>query len=375
MKYIGIILFLVIILALVTGAIIYLSNRCALFFPFIPKKIWVWGFIALFTIAFLCMSVFATTANPIGKAIFVFGGVAISMFLFLLLSIAITDVFNLIFKLSPQLRGTISLGLASLLTLYGVWNAYAIKVKEVAIPIKGLTQELRTVHITDVHLGNFRGKGEVEKIVRKIKELNPDVVFNTGDMFDSKIHFGEGKDVLAAFRSLDIPHYFVYGNHDEHVGVKEVVQQLKNANATVLLNEITYFKGLQIIGLNNMLPDQNSFDLHATVDLETIEDALNKMEIKQDYPTIVLHHRPDGMKYMKEKGANLLLAGHTHAGQVFPFTFIAKLMFGYNRGLYQYETMDVHVSEGTGTIFAPIRFGTNSQITLMRLIPMNNNFN
>lgn len=370
MRYIGVIIFLIIILALVTGAIIYLSNRCALFFPSMPKKIWVWGFVALFIVAFLCMSVFATTANPVGKGIFIFGGIAISMFLFLLFSVAITDVFNLIFKFSPQLRGVLSIGLASLLTVYSVWNAYTIKVKEITIPIKGLTQEIRAVHITDVHLGNFRGKTEVEKIVRKIKELNPDVVFNTGDMFDSKIHFPEGKDVLTAFRTLNMPHYFVYGNHDEHVGVGEVIKQMKNANAKVLLNEIAYFGELQIIGLNNMLPDRNSFDMHATADSETIEDALNKLEIRKDYPTIVLHHRPDGVKYMQENGANLLLAGHTHAGQVFPFTFIAKLMFGYNRGLYTYDTMDIHVSEGTGTIFTPIRFGTRSEIALIRLIPI-----
>jgi predicted MPP superfamily phosphohydrolase len=340
-----------------------------MFFPSIPKKVWVWGFIALFIIAFLCMSVFATTANPIGKGIFIFGGIAISMFLFLLFSIAITDIFNLIFKFSPQLRGFLSIGLASLLTIFSVWNAYTIKVKEITIPVKGLTQEIRAVHITDVHLGNFRGKSEVGKIVRKIKELNPDIVFNTGDMFDSKIHFAEGKDVLTAFRSLNMPHYFVDGNHDEHVGVEEVVKQMKSANATVLLNEIAYFGELQIIGLNNMLPDRNTFDMHATADSETIEDALNKLEIKNDYPTIVLHHRPDGVKYMQEKGADLLLAGHTHAGQVFPFTFFAKLLFGYNRGLYKYDTMDIHVSEGTGTIFAPIRFGTRSEITLIRLSP------
>lgn len=369
MKYIGIILFLIVIIALIAGAIIYLSNRCALFFPAIPKKVWESGFVVLFVVAFLCMTVFATTANPVGKGVFIFGGIAISLFLFLLFSVAITDLFNLIFKLSLQMRGLLSISLASLLTIYGVWNAYTIKVKEITIPIKGLPQEIRAIHITDVHLGNLRGKREVDKIVRKIKELNPDVVFNTGDMFDSKAHFGEGKDVLSTFRTMDIPHYFVYGNHDEHVGTEEVIRQMKNANATVLLNEVTNFGELQIIGLNNMLPDHNSFDMHATADSETIEDALNRMEIKENHPTIVLHHRPDGVKYMESKGADLLLAGHTHAGQIFPFTFIAKLMFGYNRGLYQYETMNIHVSEGTGTIFAPVRFGTSSEMTLIRLVP------
>ena len=369
MKYLSIILFLLVVILPITGAIIYLSSRCSLFFPFVPKKAWIWGFVNLFIIAFLCMTAFATTANPIGKGIFIFGGIAISLFLFLLMSVAIVDLFNLIFKFSPQVRGGLSVGLALILTVYGVWNANTIKVKEVTIPVKGLTQEIRAVHITDVHLGNFRGQGEANKIVHKIKELNPDVVFNTGDMFDSKAHFGEGKDVLSAFRTLDIPHYFVYGNHDQHVGVDEVIKQMGSANVIVLLNEIANFGELQIIGLNNMLSDRNSFDMHAMSDSETIEDVLNKLDIKESSPTIILHHRPDGVKYMENKGTNLLLAGHTHAGQIFPFTFVAKLMFGYNRGLYKYKTMDIYVSEGIGTIFVPVRLGTSNEMTLLRLIP------
>ena len=368
MRYVAFIAVFILFLALIAGAIVYLSNRCALLFPPVPKKAWMWGFIALFVIVFLCMLTFATTTNPIGKAVFIFGGIAISLFLFLLFSVAIIDLFNLIFKFTPQVRGYLSTGLTILLTIYSVWNANTIRIKEVTIPVKGLTQEIRAVHITDVHLGNFRGKREVNKIVSKIKTLNPDVIFNTGDMFDSKAHFIEGKDVLAPFRTLDMPHYFVYGNHDEHVGVEEVIHRMKAANATVLLNEVTHFGELQLIGLNNMIPDNNTFDPHAIDDSETIEETLNKLNIKADAPTIVLHHRPDGVNYMQRKGANLLLAGHTHAGQIFPFTIIAKLMFGYNRGLYNYEDMDIYVSEGVGTIFAPIRLGTRSAIAFIRLV-------
>ena len=367
MKYIGAISFFV-ILALIAGAIIYLSNRLALFFPFIPRRVFLWGFIALIVIAFLSVSVLQTTANPIGKTLVIFGGMACSIFLFLLFSVAIIDLFNLIFRFSFQLRGILSVGLTLLLTIYGIWSAYAVHVKEVTIPVKGLTREIKAVHLTDIHLGNFRGRKQVDRVVRIIKKLNPDVVFNTGDLFENRTHFTDGSDVLSAFRTLDVPHYFVYGNHDMWVGVENVIQRMIDANATVLLNEIAYFGELQIIGLNNMLPDSNSFDMHTTGSSETIESALNKLEIKVNHPTIVLHHRPDGVNYMQEKGANLLLAGHTHAGQIFPFIYIAKLIFGYNRGLYKYKTMDIYVSEGIGTLLTPVRFGTRSEITLIRLV-------
>lgn len=370
MKSIGFIFFFLIILALFIGAIVYVSNRFALFFPSTPRKMCLLSFGALAVITFLSVALFQITPSPIGRAVFIFAGITISLFLFLLMSIAVTDLFNLIFKFPFQTRGYLSIGLVLLLMIYSVWNAYAIKVKEVTIPIKGLTEEVRAVHVTDIHLGNFRGKRGTDKVVQKIKELNPEVIFNTGDMFDSQVHFGEGKDVLASFRTLDIPHYFVYGNHDQHVGVPEVVNQMKRANATVLLNEVTHFKGLQIIGLNNMLVDRHSSDIHAFGESENIEDTLDKLDIDEDMPTIVLHHRPDGVQYMEAKGTDLLLAGHTHAGQVFPFTYIAQWMFGYNRGLYKYKTMDIYVSEGIGTFFVPIRFLTSSEIILFKLTPV-----
>lgn len=369
MKYIGIILSLIAMLALIAGATFYLSNRFSIYFPAISKKVWLFTFIAVVITVLVGMIAFSTTANPIGKFVFMLGGTIAGILIFLLMAVAVSDLFSLIFKLSPQIRSLISISLALLLTIYGVWNAYAIKVKEITIPIQGLTHEIRAVHLTDVHLGNFRGEKSVEKIVRKIKEINPDVLFNTGDMFDSKVHFGTNEDVLSAFRTMNIPHYFVYGNHDEYVGLQTVVEQMKRADATVLQNEITHFNELQIIGLNNMLPDNNSFDPHATDTSQTIEKTLNKLEIKTDIPTIILHHRPDGVNYMQAKGADLLLAGHTHAGQIFPLTLIAKLMFGYNSGLYKYEDMAIYVSEGIGAIFAPVRLGTHSEMTLVKLVP------
>jgi len=203
--------------------------------------------------------------------------------------------------------------------------------------------------------------------VGKIKELNADVILHTGDLFDSKAHFGEGKDVLSAFRSLNVHHYFVNGNHDLIVGAEEVANQLKNVNAIVLTNDTAHFRELQIIGLNNMQTDEKSFDPSTRPGTETIKSVLASMSIDEDRPTVLLQHRPSGMKYIHEKGVDLFLAGHTHGGHLFPFSFFSKLRFG-SFGHYKYETMDVHVSEGTG-IFLPIRFGTDNIITLIRLVP------
>ena len=357
----------IIMLTLVTGIIYYLTKRNKLFFPAIPQKTFILGFIAIFVFIVLNSTILLLFEHVVFRVIGVFGLLVTSFGIFLLMSLAFIDLLNLFFKFKPKIRGLYTFVLALLLTVYGTWNALSVSVKEVTIPMKGLTHEIRAVHISDIHLGNFYGKRQVNKIVDKIKPLNPDVIFNTGDLFDTKTHFGEGKDVLSAFRSLNVPHYFVNGNHDQLVGEREVLNVLNSANATVLSNEIAIFGELQIIGLNNMQTDENSFDPLTKPGTETIKSVLANMIIDVTLPTILLHHRPDGLNYMQEKGVDLFLTGHFHGGHFFPLSLFSKLRFG-SFGHYKYETMDVNVSEGTG-IFFPIRFGTKNIITLIRLVP------
>ena len=369
MKQFTLILFLVITLGLVAAAVYYLSRRFALFFPAPGMKGWVWIFSAGLIFGLVGSIGFSELTNRFVAAWSLVGSILLGAFILLLLSLAVTDLLHLAFRLSPALRGYLTLGLTVLLTTYGVWNAYHFRVKEVTIPIRGLTKEIRAVQLTDIHLGNSRGKKELERIVRITKELQPDIILNTGDLFDSKTHFNGNDDVLDPFRTIDVPHYFVYGNHDEQVGLVQVLRRVKESGATLLMNSVAHYNDLQIAGLNNMAADSQSFDIHASNDSTTVQSVMKSLEIDPERPLLVLHHRPEGITYMAETGADLLLAGHTHAGQMFPFTLIAKWMFGYNKGLYRYDEMQIYVSQGLGTFFSPIRFGTHSEITLLRLIP------
>lgn len=83
----------------------------------------------------------------------------------------------------------------------------------------------------------------------------------------------------------------------------------------------------------------------------------------------MLHHSPDGVRYAHKKGVDLYLAGHTHAGQLFPITLIAGMIYKFNKGLYNYNGTKVFVSQGAGTFGPPMRTGTHSEITVVRLIP------
>jgi predicted MPP superfamily phosphohydrolase len=86
-------------------------------------------------------------------------------------------------------------------------------------------------------------------------------------------------------------------------------------------------------------------------------------------PTVLLHHSPDGIQYANQHGVNLYLAGHTHAGQLFPVKYIAHLFFDYNKGLHDFKGTKMFVSQGVGTFGPPMRVGTKSEIVVITLKP------
>jgi predicted MPP superfamily phosphohydrolase len=366
MKYLEMIAMLISAIVAVAGAVYYLSNRFSLFFSVLSLKSWLWilgvgsVFLMVATIAFFDKS----------QIIYIIGSYWIALMVYLLMTIALVDLVNLVVKIPPLTRGLMSLGLAVAVLVYGTINAFIFRVNEISIPIDGLTKEVRALHITDLHLGHFRGERFVKKVVDKINEINPNVVFNTGDMFDSGTHFSDQNNVLKPLERVTVPHFFVFGNHDEAVDVNEVIRRMKLSGAIVLQNEIAHFGELQIVGFENLLVDENvAMDWHTKPGAETIKSVMEKLPVDENRPTIALYHQPVGMEYMNAKNVDLLLAGHTHAGQFFPFNLLTKLKFPYNKGLYQYSDMFVYVSKGLGTIFSPIRIGTNSEMTLIRLIP------
>ncbi len=80
-------------------------------------------------------------------------------------------------------------------------------------------------------------------------------------------------------------------------------------------------------------------------------------------------HKPIGIEYISEAGADLILCGHTHAGQIFPATLISIIQFKYLKGLYKYNNTQIYVSKGVGTFGPPMRLGAEAEATIIKLIP------
>ncbi|USN57657.1 MAG: metallophosphoesterase [Candidatus Peribacteria bacterium] len=233
--------------------------------------------------------------------------------------------------------------------------------------ISGLTQPITAVHLTDTHFGHARGLAEAQKIARMINEINPDLVFFTGDMFDSRRALHE--DIFATFAQIQAPIYFIEGNHDVHVDVEAIKQAMRDHSVTVLENETAQFGELTIIGLNHMAADAQTRNVHVHDMTHTVQSVLEELAPDPNAPTVLLHHSPDGLQHAAAAGVDLFLAGHTHAGQLFPITLLAKQLFTYNRGHYVVNGMDAYICSGTGTFGPVVRVATRSEICVLELVP------
>lgn len=349
------------------AANIYLAKRFAWYFDLKSIR-WLYVLFALTTVFMIGTPIgFMNTTSGSGSLLYSIGFVTLGFMLYLLLSVLVVDISSLVYKTNRHFLGFAAIGIALLVSGYGIWNASNQRIVNVSIPIKGLKTEMKVALLSDVHIGHYWGAKTLQNVVSKTNAENPDVVFITGDLFDGRIRLDDAN--LSPLKALNAPVYFVEGNHDRYSGTSEIKEKLRGIGVHVLENEVTHFSELQLVGLNHMSADSQSSNQHTDSKGPNIKATLKELNLFPDKPTILLHHSPDGVEYANTHGVDLYLAGHTHAGQLFPIIFIAKQMFEYNKGLYQFKDTNVYVSQGIGTFGPPMRLGTVSEIAMLTLKP------
>lgn len=251
--------------------------------------------------------------------------------------------------------------LSTLFTITNIFSAFYPQIKRLTIKIKDLPdywEEKTVVMVSDVHIGPIYRQRFLNRAIAKINNLKPTAVFIDGDLFD-----GMEADFFwlhKPFKSLHAPQgvYYAIGNHDLYLGLKNVLALFAESDIRVLNNERVIRKGLQIIGINYFKNDALSLD----------KIILSRVGYEKSKPSILLWHEPKLINSAKEAGIDLMLAGHTHNGQMWPLNFIAKWIYkGYNYGLYKEGDFSLYVSSGLGTWGPPLRNTSRSEIVALRL--------
>jgi predicted MPP superfamily phosphohydrolase len=261
------------------------------------------------------------------------------------------------------------LATAALSTGYGIAEAKQTPdVKEVLIPITDLPENFegfRIVQITDVHISPTFRRSCVEEIVEVVNTLNADIVALTGDLVDGTVNqLADDVAPLAKIKSA-VGNYFVTGNHEYYSGVIEWLEEVRRLGFSVLINEhriITSGKAKMLLAgvtdyrEGHMLTDHRS-------DPQKALNAAPQTDIK-----ILLAHQPKNIFDAHRAGYDLQISGHTHGGQFFPWNLVVGFTQPYVSGLHKYEDTQIYVSRGTGYWGPPVRVGSPSEITLIKLV-------
>jgi len=243
---------------------------------------------------------------------------------------------------------------------WGYMNARTLHVRRLNITIGkkiGRFNEFRIVVASDIHIGTFTKRPRLEKIVRTINDRDPDLVLLPGDLLDDVFIGDLSLDAIGVFKKMRSRFgvYAVTGNHEYFLGVKKAVAFIRTGNITVLEDTaITVANALCLIGrkdrMANPMGDHRK-PLNAI--LKNCDPTL---------PRIVMDHQPIHLNEAVQNHVDLQISGHTHNGQIFPFTLVAKALYEKSRGYLQKGNTQFYVSSGVGTWGPPLRIGSTPEI-------------
>ncbi|OHE16003.1 MAG: hypothetical protein A2540_10150 [Sulfurimonas sp. RIFOXYD2_FULL_37_8] len=219
---------------------------------------------------------------------------------------------------------------------------------------------IRIVQLSDLHLTKKVDLAYLKLLVEKINDVEPDLIVFTGDILQTKAIYL--KEHIEIFKNFEAKAYFVTGNHDLVYGIKELKRIMDDSNITCLDNEIVKLKikdfELQLVGLS----DRYSF-------LRGIKRPIKELFSKLDpnLATILLTHQPKDIEHIGSYRIDVQLSGHTHGGQIYPFSKIVEFFQPYFSGLYTHNKSILYVSNGLGYWGLNIRYKANSEITVLTI--------
>lgn len=266
--------------------------------------------------------------------------------------------------------------IALVLTFLGwvIWANFALETNEYTIKSEKINDSFdgfRIAHISDLH--NTRLAKQNGKLLKMLSDTNPDIIAITGDLIDSRrtnislaLEFAKEAVKIA-------PCYFVSGNHESRISEYNYLEsELEKQGVVVLDNKTAEIEKsgekIALIGIKDP-----SFGYEP--EFRDIDGFLRSAtgQLQDETFTVVLSHRPELFDIYVENGADLILSGHLHGGQI-RLPFIGGLLSPdlsffpkYDAGLFTENTTNMIVSRGIGNSAIPLRFNNRPEIIVVTL--------
>lgn len=247
---------------------------------------------------------------------------------------------------------------AILIAGYCNFNSKKIEHLSLSINKKANVETLKIVAASDFHLGYLIDKSDLKKMVDVINAQNPDIVLLAGDIVDMHSKPIVEQNMREEFLQLRAPLgvFAITGNHECYGDTENTVKYLQSAGIIMLRDSVVHLNnGIYIAGRND----------------KTIRNRKELNELLQNIdkqkPVILLDHQPFNLEQAQQNEVDLQLSGHTHGGQIFPFTLITKSVYEQQHGYLQKGKTHYYTSSGIGGWGTKLRVGSQSEIVSITL--------
>lgn len=313
--------------------------------------------------------------SPVINILTVLGSFWIGIMIYLVLFFLVTDIVNWGDRLfnflpsqwkvqNPSVRLWSAIAISSISFLIGIGGYLAAqcpRIRELHLTIDKHVPNLNHLHIvaaSDIHLGTLVGARQLQKLVRMVNDLNPDLVLFVGDLLDEDMHPEHCYHICNCLAQLQprLGVFAVPGNHEYYVGLKRAQEYLAQYKVRMLTDEkVILDDKIVLIGRHDA--EKTRFLGEPRM---TLAQLLNGSE--QSHPTIVLDHQPVNLMESVTNGIDLQLSGHTHHGQLWPFNHLTRKVYLISHGYRQIEKTHFYVSNGFGTWGPPMRTSARPEI-------------
>lgn len=245
---------------------------------------------------------------------------------------------------------------------YGIYNFNKpIHVGSFNIKSDKITEEFKFLHLTDPQFGSLNRNDfkKIRKTIQKVLSGNKiKTILFTGDMVDSELYKQEDLNLLK-FDDVDV--YFTLGNHELYHDHARLMGYILNLDYKVLRNTNENIKGnINVIGID----DAGRGDTKNQLNKFLTADLMDKEKFN-----VLLYHRPTEVLIAKERGVDLMLAGHTHGGQIYPYVWLINALNQFPQGLIKIDDFTLFTSDGVGLWGPKMRWGSKNEITIFTLSP------
>ncbi len=281
-----------------------------------------------------------------------------------LLLVELVTLFGLIMPgLTASLRGwavIAGLTLSAVALIQGL-RPPVVQNHEVRIP--DLPDEMDgtvIVALSDLHLGSLLGERWLKARMDQVRAQKPDLLVMLGDIFEG--HGPPRNRLISTFRGLDPPLgvWAVAGNHEFHGHSNTSIRAMREAGFQVLRNRWAQVRpGLVLAGVDDLTTKRRR-----RLKGDFISQALKDRPVAA---TILLSHTPWEAEKAAGAGVGLMLSGHTHGGQIWPFDYLVRLAYPLLEGRYEVGGMPVIVTRGAGTWGPRMRLWSPGEILRVTL--------